>query len=374
MIAFAPSIGSTLGAGSLAGASATAPSASASASAPTSASALASPTPVPVPAPAEPSPSVSASAPTSVSAASVSTPTSSSTLSSTSVSGSLTDSVVASVTRLEVSDSNLHNPSSEQPCAAPPCECPAPSSEHPSSRAERTRRHNCARRAKKARVGEFVAWLVETFGARLTSVLDVAGGRGDLAFELCIERGIPATVVDPAPLRVSAFKTKRLFSLAARTFADTDPGATGDNLARVREWLDPEVCAVMEPYVGLAARVAVERGLVSLRVPLDMDFPAKFPRDWESAAAVIGLHPDQATEALVDLALAAGKPFATVPCCVFPDLFPREAADGSPVRSYDQFLAYLQAKDAGIRRAVLDAMPGCNVVLYHMGAGYASTN
>ena len=33
---------------------------------------------------------------------------------------------------------------------------------------------------------------------------------------------------------------------------------------------------------------------------------------------VVGLHPDEATEAIVDCALAHGKPFAVVPCCVFP--------------------------------------------------------
>ena len=36
------------------------------------------------------------------------------------------------------------------------------------------------------------------------------------------------------------------------------------------------------------------------------------------AMQVIGLHPDEATEAIVDCALAHNKPFAVVPCCVFP--------------------------------------------------------
>ena len=33
---------------------------------------------------------------------------------------------------------------------------------------------------------------------------------------------------------------------------------------------------------------------------------------------LVGLHPDEATEAIVDCALANRKPFAVVPCCVFP--------------------------------------------------------
>ena len=32
---------------------------------------------------------------------------------------------------------------------------------------------------------------------------------------------------------------------------------------------------------------------------------------------IIGMHPDQATESIVDMALKYQKPFAVVPCCVF---------------------------------------------------------
>ena len=32
---------------------------------------------------------------------------------------------------------------------------------------------------------------------------------------------------------------------------------------------------------------------------------------------IIGMHPDQATEPIVDMALKYLKPFAVVPCCVF---------------------------------------------------------
>jgi len=51
----------------------------------------------------------------------------------------------------------------------------------------------------------------------------------------------------------------------------------------------------------------------------------------------VGMHPDQATEPIIDAALALGKPFAVVPCCVFPDLFPhRRTRTGGPgtLKSY----------------------------------------
>jgi hypothetical protein len=54
------------------------------------------------------------------------------------------------------------------------------------------------------------------------------------------------------------------------------------------------------------------------------------------------MHPDQATEPIVDAAIELGKPFAVVPCCVFPELFPeRRTKDGDSVRTYVQFLDYL---------------------------------
>ena len=42
----------------------------------------------------------------------------------------------------------------------------------------------------------------------------------------------------------------------------------------------------------------------------------------QQASIFVGLHSDQATETIVDYALLSGRPFAVVPCCVFPKLFP----------------------------------------------------
>eukprot|EP01001_Neometanema_parovale_P006645 NODE_2994_length_1299_cov_119.084184_g2842_i0.p1 GENE.NODE_2994_length_1299_cov_119.084184_g2842_i0~~NODE_2994_length_1299_cov_119.084184_g2842_i0.p1 ORF type:complete len:389 (+),score=30.44 NODE_2994_length_1299_cov_119.084184_g2842_i0:71-1237(+) len=82
------------------------------------------------------------------------------------------------------------------------------------------------------------------------------------------------------------------------------------------------------------------------------------------AAILIGLHPDQAVGHIVDCALALRKPFAVVPCCTHAKLFPdRKTPDGSPVRSYEELLQYLQAKHLAIQRALLD-FEGRNVVLY----------
>ena len=59
------------------------------------------------------------------------------------------------------------------------------------------------------KAGDFRRWLLETFGAeRLASgagVLDVAGGKGELAFELLNISGVPVTVVDPRQMRLDKY-------------------------------------------------------------------------------------------------------------------------------------------------------------------------
>jgi hypothetical protein len=53
-----------------------------------------------------------------------------------------------------------------------------------------------------------------------------------------------------------------------------------------------------------------------------------------------------------------------VPCCVHACNFPnRVASDGTPVRTYDAFLSYLELKDTRIRRSTLP-IGGRNTVLW----------
>lgn len=57
------------------------------------------------------------------------------------------------------------------------------------------------KRSKKDRAAVFVEWLVQTYGEEYlksgSGVVDVAGGRGEVSFELCQRRGIPCSVIDP---------------------------------------------------------------------------------------------------------------------------------------------------------------------------------
>ena len=62
-------------------------------------------------------------------------------------------------------------------------------------------------------------------------------------------------------------------------------------------------------------------------------------------SVVVGMHSDQATEWIVDFALSRRLPFAVVPCCVCPTVFPnRKTPAGRPVVSHDEFVQYLVGK------------------------------
>eukprot|EP00775_Hariotina_reticulata_P005195 gene5195-5433_t len=77
---------------------------------------------------------------------------------------------------------------------------------------------------------------------------------------------------------------------------------------------------------------------------------------------------DQATEAILQYAVSKGKPFAIVPCCVFPRLFPHRqlAAEGHQaaqrVETYSQLVQYLQQEGQG-QLHTLD-VEGANIVVF----------
>ncbi|RHY50038.1 hypothetical protein DYB30_010906 [Aphanomyces astaci] len=159
--------------------------------------------------------------------------------------------------------------------------------------------HSKELKSQRARI--FTDWLVEQYGvARLqegSGVIDVAGGKGDVSFELWLRRDIPTTLIDPMMAE-----------------------------------LNDDLIAAHDPL-------------------------------FRSCSIVVGMHPDEATEAIVDAALAMNKPFAIVPCCVMSRLFPTRACNEMKVATYETFVTYLKAKHPGIQSAFLP-FGGRNQVLY----------
>lgn len=197
--------------------------------------------------------------------------------------------------------------------------------------------HSLEESTKDHRHAAFAAWLVETFGAAAlckgSGMVDIAGGAGELAAEVHARTGATVTVIDPLEDFEHADGTR---------------------------WTSSEDRSA---HLGAGCSLRRERFNADW---VERDASGPDPLLPESSL-ICGMHPDQATEAIVDVALLLERPFAVVPCCTFNALFPhRRRHNGDGVRVYASFLDYLQEKDSRIQRAVLPVR-GRNVVLYGHG-------
>ncbi|KAI9907154.1 hypothetical protein PsorP6_016177 [Peronosclerospora sorghi] len=85
---------------------------------------------------------------------------------------------------------------------------------------------------------------------------------------------------------------------------------------------------------------------------------------FSNCSVLVGMHPDEATEAIVDASLTLRKPFAILPCCVMSRVFPDHRCwDVTPVVTYETFIKYLREKHPSVQSHFLP-FAGCNQVLY----------
>lgn len=215
------------------------------------------------------------------------------------------------------------------------------------------------KQVKSHRSSIFAEWLIATFGMELLGrgVIDIAGGRGDLSFELSVKRGIPCTVVDPRCVG-----------------EELVPCAWPDwQLSRSqRLWLQANV-PELRGFEACQAYVASCQ-LSQCRAVIGNNWREKWCR-WsqvvDGAGIIIGMHPDQATGGAVELACAFELPFAVVPCCTFSDDFPDRILGTGPdahcVRTHEDLVAWLQLVSPASEK---DFLPfrGKNVVVFRKAA------
>jgi len=176
------------------------------------------------------------------------------------------------------------------------------------------------------RASVYSKWIVNKYGLDWLKdgiILDVAGGRGDLSFELTSKFNLTCVIVDPKGQKLKRWQCKYLKK-------------------------HPE--AVLPTH---------------LTTYFDKDFFSSNPGvDVGQVRLVVGLHPDEATETLVDTALKFGIPFSVIPCCVFSSENPhRRLANGDNPTSYEDFCSYLKEKSENIEEDRLSFI-GKNKVLF----------
>jgi Methyltransferase domain len=202
---------------------------------------------------------------------------------------------------------------------------------------------------------EFVKWLLCTFDAScLQHVLDVAGGKGELAARLSMCHGARVTLVDP--------RVADIPDVYIRTVVPRLPNKWQDRLSKRLE-ANPQFV-----HETVASRFEqFEMHFTDYTVANDERLKAAI----NDCTVMIGLHADSATECIVDTALAAEKPFVVVPCCVFPSFFQQRTVledDGvrRTVRNYEQFCEYLLQKDPRLRKSLLP-FKGRNIAVWWDG-------
>jgi hypothetical protein len=146
------------------------------------------------------------------------------------------------------------------------------------------------------------------------SVLDIAGGKGQLSIELSFQTaGIYCTVIDP------------LVRKRGMNMNNSSSGCVNSSII----------------HVGLSSKDKKRLAKVDAAQPLHVARPfgdalLKIPEYdtlVKQASILVGLHPDECTEDILDTALLYGKPVTIVPCCVFPQMFPDRYLAGASAYS-----------------------------------------
>ncbi|KAG0212897.1 hypothetical protein BGX28_005359 [Mortierella sp. GBA30] len=216
----------------------------------------------------------------------------------------------------------------------------------------------------------FCRWLVEKYGIEYlnsgSGVLDVAGGKGEISLFLTHMFGVRSTVVEPNMRRDKPYQRKNLMDVIQKQL-DIEAGGDGDIYRRYTptpaEPKDPQAYCDEQLVKSDDATPSNDPDLKEMRrlkklrlaqfvVPrlyalLDEQFPLSYPGMIENASIIIGMHPDQATEPIVVMALQYDKPFAVVPCCVFAnENRHRRLLNGGEVNTTIAFVEYLMEREA----------------------------
>ena len=205
-------------------------------------------------------------------------------------------------------------------------------------------------------------------------ILDVAGGKGELAARMTICHRLNVKMVDPRAANLSECFHKLIFRSLPKKWQQK----ISQNPTAIENALQRRFKQYVMYFPSDSERQMCLNELESNQELLDAVI---------GCSLMIGMHSDGATEAIVDIAMKYRKPFMVVPCCVFPNFFkhrfiPRSATkedendnldsfvrnvqssrdDMIPVRSHEQFCKYLLLKDSHFTEEILP-FEGRNVAI-----------
>lgn len=231
----------------------------------------------------------------------------------------------------------------------------------------------------------FRRFLIDTFGFETLQggVLVVAGGNGSLALELVNLNGVRVVAIDPRPMgKFEQFQKRCLRGILHRTECFQkynnvsleelqQQGVQKPTHIRLffDEWcwnknltidFEEKIRQAQSVFWSPTGLKQSEASVEELELPISDQ--VELIELLDSVSIVVGLHPDQATDAICEFAREKQKPFAIVPCCVYPNEFPNRKLDGKLVKSYEDFVVYLQAK-YDLQESFLD-FEGRNRVLF----------
>ena len=188
-----------------------------------------------------------------------------------------------------------------------------------------------------------------------SGVMDIAGGSGHVSLALSL-MGIQSTIMDPREsVGKLPMRDRKAFRKAKRNY----------------EQQGQQCIPVIPPPLPFAMKRAwflqKPQGVDSTYRENDTVLPVCGICDplLSNCSAIIALHPDEATESIVDFAIQFKIPFVIVPCCVFSRLFPMRIWKGLTVTKYEDFIDYLLSKHKSIQKSKLD-FEGSNIALWSL--------
>jgi hypothetical protein len=225
---------------------------------------------------------------------------------------------------------------------------------------------------------------VITFLNKGSGVFDVAGGSGHVSMALGM-LGIHSTVIDPRenagnlPKRDRKIWHKIVKHQLPVSFDMSEKAANVAENDGSQSEFSKDVDTTNSPQELYCQPLAVPFHTLrvwfgqppdgvdtSYRHPDQKYMPVLEDDRIKTCSAIVALHPDEATDAIVDTAVRLRIPFVIVPCCVFTRLFPHRRMPNRPnvpVSTHQDLLDHLQHKDTSIRKATLP-FAGSNTILW----------